>query len=135
MPDLPPGPPPPMEKKRSKNEPMPISGELEGTISRLRVLEERYTNMQTELRVTEENMINRNKKVATETKALTSDITELRKEINEIKDNVLLIIKELQGCAKKEDFRVLQRYVELWEPMNFVTHKEVEDLVEEKIKK
>lgn len=111
----------------------PVSEELESTINRLRVLEERYTNLQTELRVTEENMINKNKKLVTEIKALTLDITELRKEINEIRDKILLIIKEMQGYARKEDIKVLQKYIEMWEPMNFVTHQEVEDIIKEKL--
>jgi len=111
----------------------PVSEELESTINRLRVLEERYTNLQIELKVTEENMINRGKKLTTDVKALTSDINELKKEINEIKDKVLMIIKELQSCAKKEEIKVLQRYVEMWQPMNFVTHKEVEDIINEKL--
>ena len=114
-------------------EEQPISEELEGTISRLRVLEERYGNLQTELRVTEENMIGRNKKLTTEIKTLTSDINELRKEISEIKDRVVMIVKEFQVFAKKEDVKVLQKYIEMWEPLNFVTHKEVEEIIEEKL--
>lgn len=121
--------------EKTKKEISPIPEELEGTISRLRVLEERYTNLQTELRVTEENMINRNKKLTTEIKTLTLDINELRKEVNEIKDKILMIIKELQNCAKKEDVKVLQKYIEMWEPMNFVTHKEVDDIINEKLQK
>jgi len=119
--------------KKPQPEMSPISKELESTINRLRVLEERYTNLQTELRVTEENMINRGKRLTTDIKTLTLDINELKKEINEIKDKILMIIKELQGCAKKEEIKVLQRYIEMWQPMNFVTHKEVEDIINEKL--
>lgn len=119
--------------EKTSQEPTPISEELEGTISRLRVLEERYTNLQTELRVTEENMINRNKKLTTDIKTLTLDINEIRKEIDEIKNKVLTIIKELQGCAKKEEIKVLQKYIGMWDPMNFVTHQEVEDIINEKL--
>ena len=119
--------------EKTQQEAQPISQELEGTISRLRVLEERYTNVQVELRVTEESMIRRNKKLTTDIKALTMDITELRKEINEIKDKVLLIIKEIRNSAKREEIKVLQRYIEMWEPMNFVTRKEVEEIIEEKL--
>lgn len=111
----------------------PVSEELESTINRLRVLEERYTNMQTELRVTEENMISRNKKITTEVKSISMEINELKKEVNEIKDNILLMIREMQGFSKKEDTKVLQKYIEMWEPMNFVTHKEVEDIISEKL--
>ena len=111
----------------------PISKELESTISRLRVLEERYTNVQMELRVTEENMIRRNKKTTTDIKTLTLDINELRNEIDEIKNKVLMVIKEIQGLAKNEDVKVLQKYIDMWEPMNFVTHKEVEEIINEKL--
>ncbi len=121
--------------EKAKPEIPPVSEELESTINRLRVLEERYTNIQTELRVTEENMIRRNKKLTTDIKTLTLDINELRKEIDEIKNRVLMIIKELQACAKREDIKVLQKYIEMWEPMNFVTHKEVEDIIKEKLMK
>lgn len=121
--------------EKPKEEPAPISQELEGTISRLRVMEERYTNIQVELRVTEENMIKRNKKITTDIKTLTLDINELRKEINEIKEKVLLIIKEMRNAAKKEDMNVLQKYIEMWEPMNFVTHKEVGEIIDEKLAK
>ena len=111
-----------------------VSPELESTINRLRVLEERYTNLQTEVRVTEENMIKRNKKLSTDIKTLISDITEIRKEIHEIKDKVLMIVKELQMGAKRADVDVLKKYIDMWEPMNFVTHKEVEDLIDEKLR-
>ncbi|MBU0629106.1 MAG: hypothetical protein KKC75_08000 [Nanoarchaeota archaeon] len=111
-----------------------VSPELESTINRLRVLEERYTNLQTEVRITEENMIKRNKKLSTDIKTLTSDITEIRNEVNEVKDKILMIIKELQMGAKRADVEVLRKYIDMWEPMNFVTHKEVEDLIDEKLK-
>lgn len=111
----------------------PLSEELEDTINRLRVLEGRYTNLQSELMVTEENMINRGKRLTKEIKTLTLDINELRKEINEIKDKVLMIIKELQAFAKREDVKILQKYIEMWDPMNFVTHNEVEEIIDEKL--
>jgi len=134
-------PPDPKEKKHGglfkheKPEPVvqPISEELEGTISRLRVLEERFTNLQTELRVTEENMIKRKKKLTTDIKTVTSDLGELRKEIQEIKEKVLMVIKEIQGCAKKSDIDVMKKYIEMWEPMNFVTHKEIDEIISEKL--
>ena len=136
---LDPSPPPDIKKHKGlfthekDGELSPVSEELEGTINRLRVLEERFTNIQTELRVTEENMIRRNKTLTTDIKTLTLDINELRKEMQEIKDRVLMIIKEVQTVAKKEDVDVLKKYIEMWEPLNFVTHKEVEEIINEKL--
>jgi hypothetical protein len=119
---------------KKKDEPNPFTEQMENTVNRLRVLEERYTNLQSEVRVTEENMIHRNKRLSTDIKTLTMDITEIRKEINEIKDKVLLIIKEFQAFAKKDEVQILKRYIEMWEPLNFATHNEVAEIVGEKLK-
>ena len=35
------------------------------------------------------------------------------------------------NTAKKEDVEVLQKYINLWEPVNFATRKEVEKLFSE----
>ncbi len=122
-----------LSKQEKAREDSNIVEELENNITRLRVLNERYTNLQTELKVIEENMIKKNKKLIIDIKTLTSDLNEMKKEINEIKDTVLRIIKEFQGFAKKEDVRVLEKYIEMWEPVNFVTHKEIDDIINEKL--
>ena len=120
---------------KKKPETSQFTEQIENTINRLRVMEERYTNLQSELRVTEENMINRNKRLSTDIKTLTLDITELRKEVTEIKDKVLAIIKEFQVFAKKEEVQILKKYLEMWEPLNFATHNEVQEIIEEKLAK
>ncbi|MBI2140610.1 hypothetical protein HYU14_06825 [Candidatus Woesearchaeota archaeon] len=107
--------------------------EIENIYSRIRVLEERYNNLRAEVKLTEDNMLKKNKKLGTDLKTLGSDISELRQEIDQIKERTLLIVKELQGLAKKGDVQSLQKYIELWEPMNFVTHQELHEVIEEKL--
>jgi len=102
---------------------------------RLRTLEERYANLQSKTQLTEQNMISRNRHFTTEIKTLNSDVNEIKKEINEIKERVLSIINELKVTAKKEDVRILEKYINLWEPINFVTRNEVEDIVKEILNK
>jgi uncharacterized protein (DUF488 family) len=57
------------------------------------------------------------------------DINELKKEINQIKIKILQIIEELKKGARKEDMNMIKKYVDLWEPVNFVTRHEVETLI------
>ena len=38
-------------------------------------------------------------------------------------------------CAKKEHVKVLEKYINMWEPVNFVTKKDVEDIVKNMLKK
>ena len=102
---------------------------------RLRLLEEGFTNLRRFFQVTEENMISKNKHFSAEIKTLTSDITEVRKEIQELKDKLLLVIRELQTVARKEDVKVLEKYINLWNPIKFVSQNEVEQIINEVLEK
>ena len=102
---------------------------------RLRLLEEGFTNLRRFFQVTEENMISKNKHFSAEIKTLTSDITEVRKEIQELKDKLHLVIRELQTVARKEDVKVLEKYINLWNPIKFVSQNEVEQIINEVLEK
>ena len=98
---------------------------------RLKLLEEGFTNLRRFLQVTEENMIAKNKHYSAEIKTLASDLTEIRKEIQELKDKLILVIRELQTVARKEEVKVLEKYINLWNPIKFVTQNEVEQIINE----
>lgn len=98
---------------------------------RLRVMEEQLTNIRRKMQVTDQNMLSFQKKNTTELKSVNLEINELRRVLEDMQNNILLIIKELRLCAKKEEVTVLQRYVNMWEPVNFVTRREVDKIIEE----
>ena len=76
-------------------------------------------------------MLVHSKKANTDIKAIDSEMTEIKHSITEIEDRIITIIKELKLTAKKEDVGVMKRYVELWDPMRFVTRETVEKIVKE----
>ncbi len=98
---------------------------------RIRTMEERYTTLQSKTQLIEQNMLSYHKQAIGETKTTNTDVREIRREIEQIKDRVLTFVKELQLCAKKDEVKILERYLNLWEPVNFVTHNEVQDLIKE----
>ena len=102
---------------------------------RLRLLEEGFTNLRRFLQVTEENMIAKNKHYSAEFKTVTSDVMEIRKEMQELRDKMLLVIRELQSVARKEEVKVLEKYINLWNPIKFVTQNEIEDIINEVLDK
>lgn len=112
-----------------------LTEEIRNLSRRLRIIEERYTNLRTKQQVIEQNMLSRHKQVTTEIKTTNSDMHELKTEITEIKDRLLLIIKELRECAKKEEVKVLEKYINLWDPVNFITRNEIEGIVREIVDK
>ncbi|MAG91298.1 hypothetical protein CMO83_01320 [Candidatus Woesearchaeota archaeon] len=112
-----------------------INSEMNTLGRRLRLLEEGFSNLRRFFQVTEENIIAKNKHYSAEIKTVTSDITELRKEIQELKDKMLLIIKELQTVARKDEVKVLERYINLWNPVRFVTQNEIDGIINEVLEK
>ncbi len=108
-----------------------ISSELSLANRRVRVLEERYANLRRKSQVTEQNMLTTNKKFMADIKTLTTEMNEIKKEIEIIKNTLTQIIEELKKCAKKEEVKMLEKYVNLWEPIKFVTHDEVEKIVQD----
>ena len=45
------------------------------------------------------------------------------------------VISELKNSARKTDLDVFKRYIDMWNPLNFVTENTVEKLIDEKLKK
>ena len=102
---------------------------------RLRLLEEGFTNIRRFFQVTEENVIAKNKHFSAEIKTLASDVMEIRKEIQELREKLFLVIRELQTTARKEEVKALEKYINLWNPIKFVTQNEVESIISEVLEK
>jgi hypothetical protein len=98
---------------------------------RLRVLEEQYTNTRRRISVMDENMLSYGKKQTEGASTVNSELTELRKMIEDLDDKLVLVIKELKRSARKEDVEVLNKYINMWQPVNFVTREEVERIVKD----
>ncbi len=110
-----------------------LSGQLNNISARMRLLEERYNNLRNKTQVTEQNILDTNKGVENELKLINSDLTDFKREFEDLKGKVKLIVKELRECAKIEEVKVLENYINLWEPMHFITREEVEKVIDEKL--
>ena len=103
--------------------------------ARMRVGEERYSELRKNSLVVEQNMLSNHKKAMNEVKSLQSEVNELRRSITAIEDKIITIIKELRLTARKEDIDVMKRYLDLWNPVKFITNDQVEKIVDEKLGK
>ena len=102
---------------------------------RLKIIEERYTGLRRKTQLTEQNMLNINKKISTEVKTISSDINETRRALLEITVKIKEIKEELSKYAKKNDLKLLDKYMSYWEPLNYVTAEEVEKIAKEMLAK
>lgn len=101
---------------------------------RLRLLEYRYGLMRDRLLMVNQSFLTGHRNTMSELRALDAEIKELRKETFEIKEIISHAVRELQECAKKENLKVLEKYINVWNPLNFVTEKEVISLIDAHLK-
>jgi len=105
------------------------------TVARaVKILEDKYYNLRKKVQISEENNLNQHKKLGDDIKVIQSDILEIKRDIEDIKEKIRLIVKELKLTAKEEDIKVVQKYLDLWEPVNFITRDEAKRAIDEKFK-
>jgi len=141
----PPMPPPPAmgaqkgglfgSKPAAQEQTSAANEQLTTIAGRLRVSEERMSEIRRKLLLIENNMLASNKKTQADIKILQNDIMELKHTMHNIEDRIIMVIKELRMMAPKEDLQVLKKYIELWDPMKFITREQAEKMMDEKLGK
>jgi ElaB/YqjD/DUF883 family membrane-anchored ribosome-binding protein len=94
----------------------------------LRILEERHSLMRNKSTVSEEGMVELQRSISKDLKSINDDITELKHSLKQVTDNLRLIDAEMKSLARKEEVKVLDRYLDFWQPLGFVTREELDRL-------
>jgi chromosome segregation ATPase len=98
--------------------------------NRLRVLEGKQSLYSEKLLVMNQNMIEEYKKTLKEIKATDMEVRELKNDIKNIKNIIKHLTDEADKFAMKNDIKVLEKYIKLWDPIQFVTEKDVQDMIQ-----
>jgi len=121
--------PPPPEPKQTKAQPPALTKEFLELTARLRMMEERFNELNNKTELIEQNMLIKHKKTKNEIKTFKEDMNKLKDEITEIKDRMMTIINEIKLLARKEDIEVLRKYLEYWKPANFITTSQLDEAI------
>ncbi len=97
--------------------------------ARIRVLENKYSLFGERLLIVNQNMIEEYKKLLRNLKTVEDDLKEIKKDLFNVKEIVSGLTKEMGFFARKDNLQVLEKYINLWNPMNFVTEKDVINLI------
>ncbi len=103
--------------------------------NRVRTLESKYNLFGERVLIINQNMIEEYKKILKEIKAINTDLQKMKLEITEMKSVVKNIVVEMDLFAKKDQVKVLEKYLDLWSPMNFVTEEQLTQLIDQKMGK
>ncbi len=107
-----------------------LSTQINAVGTRIRIIEERYLNLRKKTQVTDANMLEVHKRMEHEIKAINNDLLEMRREIDDLRDKMKVMVHEVMDSARKEDLDVVKKYLDLWEPVKFVTTEDVEKIAQ-----
>lgn len=109
----------------------PLPERLIDAASRLAVLEERASNLRKKTQMTEQSLIEYEQGTRADLRALTERLTELARKVEEVHEKIEAMSGELSSVVKKNELHVLERYMDLWQPLSFVTRDEAKILIAE----
>jgi hypothetical protein len=95
------------------------------TLRHLRVLEERIVNLRRKAQLTDDKLLQAEQKLTNEVKAFTQELTELRRSMADMQENLKTVQAEMAHAASQYDLKALEKYVAYWEPLAFVTKDEL----------
>lgn len=119
------------EHTKNKDPTVALSREIGELLGRLRLLEERYANLRREHQVTSHNMIEHHQSITKMQRRLSDAIMQLKRSIKQIKDQILVMQGQLAESAKIHDFKAIETYIDMWQPLNFLTREEATQLIQE----
>ena len=102
--------------------------------ARLRVLESKVNLIKDDISVTNSNLIEDSRKAITKHQISSQDIKEMRIEITKMKETLKHMIEESSEFARKQDIKVLEKYINMWNPLRYVTETEVKDITKKQLK-
>ncbi len=96
-------------------------------------LEGKINSLVREVDLVKNDLIRKNSSLGKEVKALNDEVLELKRQQNQFAQKMDLIIKELKQTAGNEEVQVIKKYVELWNPLSFVTQRDLERTVDARV--
>lgn len=120
-----------MAKDSIINPPTDVSKQVHDIMQRAAYVEERYKTFEGRLRQLQKNVVEHHQELRRLIRDIDKQIVGLKGQVDGITDRMKTFRSEILLRATKEDLAVLQKYVDVWNPFQFVTADQVEDIVRE----
>ncbi len=96
-------------------------------------VESKVNTLVREVDVLKNDYIKKHNDLKRDLKLSNEDVLALKRVQDQAQQKMDLVIKELKQTAGVEEVAVLKKYVEFWNPLNFVSQKDVERVVQAKV--
>ncbi|HLC70704.1 MAG TPA: hypothetical protein VJI32_01780 [Candidatus Nanoarchaeia archaeon] len=96
-------------------------------------VESKVNTLVREVDLLKNDYIKKHNDLKRELKIFNDDVLDLKRTQDQAQQKMDLVIKELKQTAGVEEVAVLKKYVEYWNPINFVTQRDLERAVQAKL--
>lgn len=103
-------------------------------IERQKDVESSLDLLNEKLELLDHNSVKNFKNSFVDIKEIRSDLKDLKEQIQSIKEFNSKIVKQIRLMSSKDEVVKLEKYIDLWNPMDFVSRAELDEL-REKMKK
>lgn len=111
-----------------------VSALLSDFSTRMNDVEERIRLVKERLLTLSQTILKQNERLNKELIVIKEDMRKMRNEIDRLKDAVERVISESAEFARREELRILGRYMKMFEPLKFATMDDVKRIVKKAIK-
>jgi chromosome segregation ATPase len=111
-----------------------VSEQTSDLSSRVKLIEERIENLRNHLDLVDGSLVEKHKSLVSNIRDLEDGMRGLRADMDMLKELAERLAKRMEAFASKEELKIIERYVSLWQPMNFVTRAEVKAAVQNILK-
>lgn len=99
--------------------------------NRIKSIERKQDFLTEKLLMINQNLIQEYKKLTSTLKSKSEELDQLKKEFSELKNVLKHLTEEAVRFARKEDLDALENYINLWNPLKFVTEQDLKKILEE----
>lgn len=93
-------------------------------VERQKELESSTDLISEKLELLDHNTILNFKKIFSEIKSLRDDLRETKQEIANIREFNIKMVKQIKLMSSKDEVMKLEKYIDLWNPMDFISREE-----------
>lgn len=110
--------------------PPPPQDNLSGDVM---LLKERLDAVRERIGILEDNLLETKRGFMSDKKQILEDLSSLKINLNKLINEINRLSEKLSEFASKQQVMVLERYINLLNPMSFITRAEVNTLIEQKL--
>jgi len=103
--------------------------------SRLARIEKRMNSINDELQINRSDAIDKHREALKQVSSVKASVVRLEAEITDTKKLAERLTQMLGEFASKDSVKVLEKYINMWSPIDYITRPEADSLIEKALSK